>query len=675
MDGGRSNPQEILKRIQAEERKKENENKGKLYIFLGYAAGVGKTCAMLDTAHELKNKGIDVVAGYIEPHARWETSMREKGLEKIPPLMVPYKGIELREFNLDAALIRKPQVLLVDELAHTNANGLRHKKRYEDIEELLHAGIDVYTTVNIQHLESLNDIVENITKIHVKERIPDTVFDEAQQVKLIDIEPELLITRLKEGKIYKTVQAERALQNFFAKEKLIALREIALRRMADKVNQVAQQERILSESREDSEGYQGEHILTCISAAPSCEKVIRSASRMAYAFHAKFTALYVETTRIQNSDASIKKVRDDNMHLAEALGAKIVTVFGDDVAFQIAEYARVSGATKLVLGRTNHRILFGQKKGNITDEISEYSPNLDIFIIPDTGHRAKKKYFLFSPKNSEKTKKTEKIGADILKEVIMLTASTGIGLGFRQLGFFNADIIMVYLLGILLLSLYTTRQYIAVSSAIFSVFLFDWFFVAPFYSFNIYSGKYIATFGIMLLFSVIISAIISTGKHQARESAKMVYRTELLLDNSRRMRRVESVKELLIELSDKVLKLMNLSVIFYVRKEGKLTGPWLFPKPGSSKEELGKMVDTKEKAVVDWVMTNKKRAGCCTHTLPEANAMYLPIKTSDEIYGVMGIILEEKREIPPFEYGLLTAMLNEAALVFARLIYGRKEKT
>ena len=256
----------------------------------------------------------------------------------------------------------------------------------------------------------------------------------------------------------------------------------------------------------------------------------------------------------------------------------------------------------------------------------------------------------------------------------MLGIATAVGLLFQKLGFLNADIIMVYLLGILLLSLYTARRYIAVSSAVFSVLLFDWFFVEPFYSFNFYSGKYSATFGIMLLFSIIISAIISTEKHQAKESAKMMYRTELLLDNSRRMRRVESVKELLTELSDKVLKLMNLSVVFYVQKEGKLTGPWLFPKPGISKAELGKTVDTKEKAVVDWVMTNRKRAGCCTHTLPEANAIYLPIKTSDEIYGVMGIVLEEKREIPPFEYGLLTAMLNEAALVFARLIYGRKEK-
>lgn len=670
----RATPEELLRRIHAEEEAKEKEKKGKLCIFLGYAAGVGKTCAMLDAAHELLKEGVDLVSGYIEPHARPETSKREEGLEKVPPLLVPYKGIDLRELNLDAVLRRKPQLVLVDELAHTNAAGMRHRKRYEDIEEILDAGIDVYTTVNIQHLESLNDIVGSITGIHVRERVPDKIFDSADQVKLVDIEPDILIERLKEGKIYKAVQAERALQNFFAKDKLIALREIALRRMADKVNRLAILEHIQNESGENGEYYQGEHIMTCISAAPSCKKVIRSASRMAYAFHAKFTALYVETTALQNAEPAVKKARDENIHLAEALGAKVVTVFGDDIAFQIAEYARVSSVTKLVLGRTNHRILLGQKKGTLTDQISEYMPELDIFIIPDTGNTGKKRYFLHTPKRYVSAKATESLYMDLLKETAALCMATGVGFLFRKLGFVDADIIMGYLFSILILSLYTTRRYIAVSAAVLSVFLFDWFFVHPYYSLTFYSGEYSVTFGIMLLFSIIISTVLSTGRRQARESAKIMYRTELLLENSRKMRRVENVKDLLMELSEKVLKLMNLSVVFYVRKDEKTTGPWLFPREGVSKEELGKTQDEKERAVVDWVMANKKRAGCCTHTLPDAKAMYLPVKTSEEIYGVMGIILEEKREIPSFEYGLLTAMLNEAALVFARIYLVQKEK-
>lgn len=674
MSTERATPEELLRRIHAEEEAKEKEKKGKLCIFLGYAAGVGKTCAMLDAAHELLKEGVDLVSGYIEPHARPETSKREEGLEKVPPLLVPYKGIDLREMDLDAVLRRKPQLVLVDELAHTNAAGMRHRKRYEDIEEILDAGIDVYTTVNIQHLESLNDIVGSITGIHVRERVPDKIFDSADQVKLVDIEPDILIERLKEGKIYKAVQAERALQNFFAKDKLIALREIALRRMADKVNRLAILEHIQNESGENGEYYQGEHIMTCISAAPSCKKVIRSASRMAYAFHAKFTALYVETTALQNAEPAVKKARDENIHLAEALGAKVVTVFGDDIAFQIAEYARVSSVTKLVLGRTNHRILLGQKKGTLTDQISEYMPELDIFIIPDTGNTGKKRYFLHTPKRYVSAKATESLYMDLLKETAALCMATGVGFLFRKLGFVDADIIMGYLFSILILSLYTTRRYIAVSAAVLSVFLFDWFFVHPYYSLTFYSGEYSVTFGIMLLFSIIISTVLSTGRRQARESAKIMYRTELLLENSRKMRRVENVKDLLMELSEKVLKLMNLSVVFYVRKDEKTTGPWLFPREGVSKEELGKTQDEKERAVVDWVMANKKRAGCCTHTLPDAKAMYLPVKTSEEIYGVMGIILEEKREIPSFEYGLLTAMLNEAALVFARIYLVQKEK-
>lgn len=674
MSTERATPEELLRRIHAEEEAKEKEKKGKLCIFLGYAAGVGKTCAMLDAAHELLKEGVDLVSGYIEPHARPETSKREEGLEKVPPLLVPYKGIDLRELDLDAVLRRKPQLVLVDELAHTNAAGMRHRKRYEDIEEILDAGIDVYTTVNIQHLESLNDIVESITGIHVRERVPDKIFDSADQVKLVDIEPDILIERLKEGKIYKAVQAERALQNFFAKDKLIALREIALRRMADKVNRLAILEHIQNESGENGEYYQGEHIMTCISAAPSCKKVIRSASRMAYAFHAKFTALYVETTALQNAEPAVKKARDENIHLAEALGAKVVTVFGDDIAFQIAEYARVSSVTKLVIGRTNHRILLGQKKGTLTDQISEYMPELDIFIIPDMGNTGKKRYFLHTPKRYVSAKATESLYMDLLKETAALCMATGVGFLFRKLGFVDADIIMGYLFSILILSLYTTRRYIAVSAAVLSVFLFDWFFVHPYYSLTFYSGEYSVTFGIMLLFSIIISTVLSTGRRQARESAKIMYRTELLLENSRKMRRVENVKDLLMELSEKVLKLMNLSVVFYVRKDEKTTGPWLFPREGVSKEELGKTQDEKERAVVDWVMANKKRAGCCTHTLPDAKAMYLPVKTSEEIYGVMGIILEEKREIPSFEYGLLTAMLNEAALVFARIYLVQKEK-
>lgn len=660
----RPDPEKLLMQLQKEEL--EKRKRGKCSIFLGYAAGVGKTYAMLDMAHELKKAGVDVVAAYIEPHARKDTIEKIKGLEVIPPLEIPYKGIQLREMDMDVVLKRKPQIALVDELAHTNAKGLRHQKRYEDIEELLDAGINVYTTVNIQHLESLNDIVSSITGVHVKERVPDTFFDRADEVKIIDIEPEQLIQRLKDGKIYKAVQAERALDNFFGKEKLIALREIALRRTADRVNRIAIEE---SKMSQEKNYYTGERILTCISPSPTCMKVIRSASRLAYAFHAEFIALYVETPELQSADWKTKKMVEDNIHLAGVLGAKIVTVFGEEVAFQIAEYARICGASKIVIGRTNHRILFGQKKGTLTDQISQYIPDIDIYIIPDTGKNVIEKPFLtrWVPNSHKRNLIREKVSVDLAKGVLVLAGATVLSIAMEQIGFISENIIIIYLFGILILSILCSRRWIASVAALASVFLFNFFFVSPVYSFDVKEPVHYTTFVFLFLFAFIISSIITKQRKQARESAKQMYRTELLLENSKRMRRVHNVKDLLSELSGQVLKLMNLSVIFFVKKEGKVTGPWLYPRSGVEKIELRKMYDNQEKAVVQWVIENQKRAGCCTHTLPDAKAMYMPIKTTQGLYAVMGIVLEQKREIPPFEYALLTAMLNEAALVFERI--------
>ena len=285
----RKSPDEILKQIKTKE---HQEKQGKLKIFFGYAAGVGKTFAMLEAAHQAKKQGIDVVAGYIEPHARPETLALIDGLEEINPLIIQHKDINLREFDLDAAIARHPQLILVDELAHTNAQGCRHLKRYQDIQELLKAGIDVYTTVNVQHIESLNDIVASITRVIVRERIPDKIFDEADQVELVDIEPIDLVKRLSQGKIYKKDQANRALSNFFTEENLTALREIALRRTADRVNKISQK----AKNDANNDYYTNEHILVCLSSSPSNPKIIRTAARMADAFKARFTALFVQTS-------------------------------------------------------------------------------------------------------------------------------------------------------------------------------------------------------------------------------------------------------------------------------------------------------------------------------------------------------------------------------------------
>lgn len=322
---------------------------GRMKIFFGYAAGVGKTYAMLEAAHQAKAAGIDVVVGYVERHTRPDTLALLDGLEILPCKEMEYRGIRLQELDLDGALARHPQLILVDELAHSNAPGCRHTKRYQDVEELLRAGIDVYSTVNVQHLESLHDLVQSITGVAVSERIPDRVFDRAGQVELVDIEPEDLVKRLQAGKVYKAGQARRALQNFFTVENLAALREIAMRRTADRLNRTAVQEGKGQTARA------GEHILICLSSVPSNAKVIRTAARMAEAFHSGFTALFVETPDTKElSGENIQRLRS-NLRLAEQLGAQIATVCGTDPAVQIAEYARVSGITKIVMGRVNHR--------------------------------------------------------------------------------------------------------------------------------------------------------------------------------------------------------------------------------------------------------------------------------------------------------------------------------
>ena len=394
MNETRQSPDEVLKQIKSEEKRKD---RGHLKIFFGYAAGVGKTYAMLKAARVAKRRGVDVVAGYIEPHARPQTSALATGLEVIPNLVTEYNGIHLSEFNLDAALERKPQLVLVDELAHTNAPVCRHTKRYQDIGELLNAGIDVYTTVNVQHIESLNDTVASITGISVHERIPDSVFDDADQVELVDIEPQELIERLNAGNVYKETQAKQAVENFFTVENLTALREIALRRCADRVNLLTEDARL--KSRGDY--HTDEHILVCLSSSPSNAKIIRTAARMANAFHGVFTALFVETPNFSAmSEEDTKRLRS-NMRLAEQLGAEIETVYGEDISFQISEFARLSGVSKIVIGRSSavRKNLFS--KPTLTEKLIAGSPNLDIHIIPDTKGSAS----FYQMRKQKKTKK------------------------------------------------------------------------------------------------------------------------------------------------------------------------------------------------------------------------------------------------------------------------------
>jgi len=629
------------------------KKRGKLRIYFGYAAGVGKTFAMLNDAHVAKENGIDVVAGYIEPHARPDTMALLEGLEVLPPLELSYKGVQLKEFDLDRALQRRPALILVDELAHTNAHGCRHKKRYQDVEELLQAGIDVATTINLQHIESLNDIVKSITGIYVRERIPDSVFDSADQIELVDIEPDDLIERLNKGKIYRKEQTQRALSNFFTKEKLIALREIALRRTADKVNRVAAQ----NELSKSNSPYTNEHILVCLSSAPSNAKVIRTAARMADAFHGMFTALFVETSSTQKLDDKNRAALRENIRLAEQLGAQISTVYGDDIPAQIAEYAKASRVSKIVIGRSSPSKKW-PKKINFVDKLMSLAPTIDIYIIPDTqsSYHANTYKFINPPNLSL---------ADTAKSIALLFISTLIGFFFDYLHFSVANIITVYILGIQLNAIVTRgRLYSAVSSVL-GVLLFNYFFTEPRFSLKAFDPGYPVTFLIMFAASLITSTLTKRIKEQARQLAQKAHRTEVLLETSRKLQQAKDKEDILRKTAHQMVKLLDRTVIIYPSHQNSLAEPMFFPKKDSPVDQQV-YLGTEERAVAEWVYKNNKRAGATTNTLSAAKCLYLAVRGNGVVLAVVGVAMDRETQLEEFEKNLLIAMLGECALALEK---------
>lgn len=626
------------------------EGRGHLKIFFGYAAGVGKTYAMLQAAHAAKHRGIDVVAGYVEPHARPKTARLLQGLEQIPYLTVDYHGMALKEFDLDAAIRRKPALILVDELAHSNAEGCRHAKRYQDVEELLKAGIDVYTTVNVQHIESLNDMVAAITGIMVKERVPDSVFDNASQVEQIDIEPQELLERIQAGNVYQEEQAEKAALNFFRIENLIALRELALRRCADRINMLSEEARI----RTGGEYHTDEHILVCLSPAPSNMKTIRTAARMAKAFRGSFTALYVETPDFAALDEEDKKRLRGNMRLAEQLGAKIETVYGEDVPFQIAEFARLSGTSKIVIGRSTatRKSVFG--KPTLTDRLISQAPNLDIHIIPDSTSE-------IAYKVQKARRKSEQLlnAADVIKSIGMIVIASAIGFGFWKMGMSESNIIMVYILGVLITSVITTHQIYSLISAIVSVFVFNFLFTEPRYTLLAYEKDYPVTFITMFVAAFLTGSLAIRLKRQAAQAVQAAYRTKVLFDTNQLLEGVREKEEIITVTATQLLKLLNRDMVIYLTEKDTLSAPNYFAVNGENVCE--EYLSENEKAVAFWVLKNNKHAGATTDTLSDAKCLYLSIRTSNAVYGVIGIVIKD-RQLDSFENSILLSILGECAL-------------
>lgn len=624
---------------------------GKLKIFFGYAAGVGKTYAMLEAAHQVQKEGVDVVVGYVEPHARPDTLALLDGLEVLPCKEIDYRGIKLKELDLDQALQRKPQLILVDELAHQNAQGCRHTKRYQDVEELLQAGINVYTTVNVQHLESLNDLVSSITGIAVKERIPDYVFDRANQVELVDLEPDELVKRLQDGKVYRERQAKQALQNFFTAENLAALREIAMRRTADQLNRTA-----LYTGREKS-ARAGEHILICLSSAPSNAKVIRTAARMAEAFHSGFTALFVQTPETKElSGENLKRLRG-NLRLAEQLGAQIATVYGADPAEQIAEYARVSGVTKIVMGRMNHKQSLLTGKKSLADRLIELT-DLDIYIIPDRQPLYKKRMDrmrMYGPRFCWK---------DTAVMLLFLVISTVVGLGFFAAGFSESNMITVYILGVLLTAVWTGSHVYGAIASMLSVAAFNYFFTVPRFTFQAYDPSYPVTFLIMLCSSMIASSLASRVKAQARLAAEKSYYTELLLESSQKFQKGRTQWECL-QLAAEQLSRMYSRPILYALNEG--GGPLKFRIEPEDETAVLAGLSSEDLGVAKWVQKNNKHAGATTNTLPDAKWLFLSVRGGQGVMGIVGIPIVGYSVPDAFEKNLMIAILSECGLSQERI--------
>lgn len=641
----RLNPDAILSEIK---RAEKAQVRGNLKIFFGYAAGVGKTYAMLKAARAMQKHGTEVVVGYVEPHTRPATTALLDGLEMLAPRVVAHKGIYLNEFDLDGAIARHPQLILVDELAHSNAEQCRHSKRYQDVEELLKAGIDVYTTVNVQHIESLNDMVAAITGVVVRERIPDRVFDDAAQVELVDLEPTELIERLHAGKIYKETQASKALANFFDVKNLVALREIALRRCADRVNKTSEKTRLVT----NSDYYTEEHILVCLSSSPTNPKIIRTAARMASAFRGRFTALFVETPHFAMMTEENRNRLRENMRLAQQLGATIETVYGDDIALQISEFARLSGVSKIVMGRNNATRKYFWSKPTLTEKLASAAPNLDIYIIPDK----------IAPYYN--AKKAKQNGAsfvlmDVCKSLLMLCAATAFGFLFQWLGFSEANIITVYILSVLVTAIITTQRVYSLVSSVFSVLTFNFFFTVPTFTLNAYDEGYPATFLIMLVAAFITSTLAVKIKQHAKQAAATAYRTKILLETNQLLQKGKERSEIMSVTANQLIKLLKKDIVFYAAQNGILSQPCVFTVNEHTPKDT--YTGENEKAVAAWVCKNNKHAGATTGTLGSAKCLYLAVRVNETVYGIVGIAMQNE-PLDSFENSIVLSVLGECAL-------------
>jgi two-component system sensor histidine kinase KdpD len=647
MDDRRPKPEELLKLAQEEEAR---QTRGKLKIFFGATAGVGKTYAMLEAAHEQLEDRVDVIVGWVETHGRTETEALLKGLEILPPRLVEYQHATLREFDLDAALARRPQLILMDELAHTNAPGSRHPKRWQDVVELLNAGIHVYTTVNVQHLESLNDVVTQITGVRIGETVPDSVMEQADDVELIDLPPDDLLQRLREGKVYVPEQAQRAIENFFRKGNLIALREMALRRTAERVDQ--QMESYRRDHAVQRTWPAAETIMVCVNMKPRGPRLVRAARRMAAGLHAKWLAVYVQTPRhLRLADADRARV-NQTLRLAEELGAETATVTGEHVAQEILAYARSRNVTKIIIGKPVRARWKEWVFGSVVAELVRNSGEIDVYVI--TGEAGESQ-----PLRAMAPARTNRWLAYAFA-TLGITACTAVA-WLMAPHFDIANLIMVYLLGVVVIATRYGRGPSILASFL-SVAAFDFFFVSPHFTFHVAAVQYLLTFSVMLIVALVISGFTVRSRQQAELARQSERRTALLYALSRDLATQRGLQNVVRVALQHVTEIFGGQVAAFIADSaGHLA---LHYEPHRRFE-----FDPKESGIVQWVFDHGERAGAGTNTLPGASALYLPLIGVKGPIGVLAIRHAQKGQLlDPDQIHLLEMLTNQIALATGRTL-------
>ena len=636
-----------------ESARRESDRAGKLKIFVGAAPGVGKTYEMLQSAHARLKAGVDVVVGAVETHGRVETEALLGGLEVLPRKRLSYKDQTLEEMDLDALIARRPQIALVDELAHTNAPGSRHPKRYLDVEELLSHGIDVYTAVNIQHIESLNDVVAQITHVRVRETVPDSVFDRADAIELIDLTPDDLIQRLKEGKVYVPKQAERALEHYFSPGNLTALRELALRRTADRVD-----EQLLTHMQANAIAgpwAAGERILVCLSEDSRAAGLVRTTKRLADRLHAPWTAISIETRRsLQLTDEQRDRLAD-TMRLAEALGGEALTIpgVGRRIADDIIHFAQANNVTQVIIGKSTRSWLFERIRGSVVHDLVRRAGNISVNIIAGDEQGVVK-----TPMQT--AARPEPFDP---KPYLMALLVVAVGLGAAELihpwfGIENVD--LVFLTAVVGVAV-RYGLWPSLLASVAASLCYNFFFLPPVYTFTITDPTNVAAFFFFMLIAILVSNVAARVRAQADTAIGRVRTTESLYAFSRKLASTATLDDVLWASAYQTALMLKVRVVLLLPEDGVLT-----VKAGYPPED---QLDKADLAAANWAWGNDRPAGRGSDTLPGAKRLFLPMRTGRGPIGVIGI--DDDRSGPlltPDQRRLLDALMDQGALAIERVL-------